>query len=586
MPNDPRSPLVDHPRHLKPIHHERPLKVICIGAGASGLLLAYKLQRSFESFELILYEKNPVVSGTWYENKYPGCACDVASHTYTWSFEPSTKWSSVYAGSDEIFDYFKSFAEKYDLEKFCKFNHQVTKGRWDDVTAKWNLEITDLTDGKNVHDSCNILVNGCGILNAWRWPDIPGLEKYKGPLLHTANWDSRVNLTRKHVGLIGNGSSGIQVLPAIHPIVSKVTTFIRSPTWVSPSHNIVQHVYTEEEHREFETSPGALLRYRKMLESSLNNLFPMFIADSDVQKSMYEGMVQTMKDKLRDEALAQLVIPKWAVGCRRITPGPGYLETLASEKVQVVFGGIQEITERGCVSDGQEYPVDVLVCATGFDTSYQPRFPLIGLHDKNLADVWAEEPKAYFGIAAHGFPNYFTFLGPNSPVGNGPVLIGIEAQADYILKMIDRWQTENIHSLSPKAEAVEDFVAFKDSFMKQTVWEQGCKSWYKKGGIGKNVALWPGSTLHYLEAMAEPRFEDWDIKYTGNRFTFLGNGFSQTETDLTSDLAYYIRERDDSPFLSRGKRRKVATFSGTMEREGGLAEKQIVIPSLLPKFYL
>ncbi|KAF8902331.1 hypothetical protein CPB84DRAFT_1775851 [Gymnopilus junonius] len=170
-------------------------------------------------------------------------------------------------------------------------------------------------------------------------------------------------------------------------------------------------------------------------------------------------------------------------------------------------------------------------------------------------------------MAAHGFPNYFMFIGPNSPIGNGPVLISIEAQADYILKMMDRWQTENIHSFSPKKEAVEDFIEWKDKFMKGTVWQEECRSWYKRNSVsGKITALWPGSTMHYLEAIAEPRYNDWDIKYDGNRFAFLGNGYSRTEKDLTADWAYYIRNEDDGPYLSRGKRTKVLSKSGTVTR--------------------
>lgn len=152
----------------------------------------------------------------------------------------------------------------------------------------------------------------------------------------------------------------------------------------------------------------------------------MFIANSDVQKATYDSMVSAMKEKLQNETLEKLVIPKWAVGCRRITPGVNYLETLGSDKVDVVFGDIQQITENGCIcEDGKEYAVDVLICATGFETSYQPRFPLIGSGGVNLSEAWAEESKSYLGMAAHGFPNYFMFIGPNSPIGNGPVLISI-----------------------------------------------------------------------------------------------------------------------------------------------------------------
>ncbi|KAF8902333.1 monooxygenase [Gymnopilus junonius] len=565
---EPTAALVTDSRANNPIHEERRLKVICIGAGASGLLLAYKLQRSFEKFDLIVYEKNEGVSGTWYENRYPGCACDIPAHIYTWSFEPSTSWSSVYAGSGEVNQYFENFAQKYNLHKYCKLKHLVSKAVWNEGEGRWEVQVINMATGETIHDSCDILVNAGGVLNAWQWPKIPGLEKYKKKLLHTANWDASVDLNGKHVGLIGNGSSGIQVLPAIHSQARKITTFFREPTWVSPVQGVGQHIYTAEERRVFETDPAALLKYRKQLETDINGIFPMFTANSVNQQVAYDHMVTLMKTRLQNERLEKLVIPKWAVGCRRITPGVNYLETLGSEKVDVVFGGIQRITENGCISDdGKEYPVDVLICATGFETSYRPRFPVIGSNGNSLSEAWAEESKSYLGMAAHGFPNYFMFVGPNSPIGNGTVLVAIEAQADYMLKMMDRWQTETIHSFSPKKEAVEDFVEWKDEYMKGTVWQEECRSWYKRNSVsGKVTALWPGSTMHYLEALAEPRYDDWDIKYDGNRFAFLGNGSSQTEKDPTADWAYYIKNEDDGPYLSRGKRRKVFSKSGSVQR--------------------
>ena len=176
----------------------------------------------------------------------------------------------------------------------------------------------------------------------------------------------------------------------------------------------------------FESDPEAVMKYRKALETEFSRLWPVFIADSDNQKAIFKGMTTMMKDKLRDEKLEELVIPSWGVGCKRITPGVGYLETLASDKVEVAWGDIAKINERGPVGvDGTEYPVDVLICATGFDVSYQPRFPIIGASGQSLGDVWADNPEAYFGLAAHGFPNYFMIGGPNSPVGNGPVLVAL-----------------------------------------------------------------------------------------------------------------------------------------------------------------
>ncbi|KAF9485444.1 FAD/NAD(P)-binding domain-containing protein [Pholiota conissans] len=565
----------NYSRAQKPIYEPRHLKVICIGAGASGLLLSYKLQRSFEHFNLTIYEKNERVSGTWYENTYPGCGCDVPAHVYSFSFEPNPNWSSVYAGSKEIREYFSSFCEKYKLGKYIKLRHQVSQAVWDDKRGQWDVEVTNLADGTIIRDSCDILVNATGVLNAWRWPNIPGLQDFKGKRLHTAQWDSSVDLKGKHVGLIGNGSSAIQVLPAILPHVSKITTFIRTPTWICPDLAIESRSYSNEERQKFNEDPQALLEHRKQLEAGTNSSFSLFMNDSDVQRGAFENLSAMMKDKLQGSALQDILIPKWPVGCRRLTPGISYLESLTSERVDVVYGNIERITERGCVSsNGQEYPVDVLICATGFDTSYKPRFPIIGHKGQNLAEVWKDEPRSYFGIAAHDFPNYFMFLGPNSPVGNGAVLIGMEAQADYILNMINRWQTENIHSFSPKAAAVNDFIAFKDEFMKRTVWNHACSSWYKSNSVsGKVTALWPGSTLHYLEAMTEPRYEDWDFEYVGNRFAFFGNGFSQTESDETADLAYYVRMEDDAPYVSRVKQIRVTSRSGSVCRgDGGKQE--------------
>lgn len=198
--------LSDVQRRLnRPIHDEKHIRIICVGAGASGLLFAYKLQRSFRNFELQIYEKNEEVSGTWWENKYPGCACDVPAHNYTWSFEPKLDWSGVYAGSGEIFNYFDTFSKKYNLRRYAKTRHQVVGATWNQDKGGYDVTIEDLTSGDKFTDWCDILVNAGGILNAWRWPAIPGLDKYKGKLLHTANWDSSVDLAGKHVGLIGNG---------------------------------------------------------------------------------------------------------------------------------------------------------------------------------------------------------------------------------------------------------------------------------------------------------------------------------------------------------------------------------------------
>ncbi|KIW77161.1 hypothetical protein Z517_09607 [Fonsecaea pedrosoi CBS 271.37] len=507
----------------RPIHSGRKLRVICIGAGASGLLLAYKIQYNFyeSDVELQIYEKNPDLGGTWLENRYPGCACDCPAHTYTWSFEPKADWKQTFATSPEIHRYFDEFAAKYDLERHIRYNSQVSGAKWNDEQGKWAVEITQ--NGKVVHDACDILINASGILNNWRWPAIPGLENFKGPKLHSAAWDETLDLTGKKVGLIGNGSSGIQILPAILPVVDSVVNFIREPTWVSPIPlpGFEAREFSPEEQDEFRTNTAKHLEFHKL-------------------------------------------VPQWSVGCRRLTPGVGYLDSLAHPKSSVVYGEIMRVTDTGLVMEnGEEHPVDVLVCATGFDTTFKPRFPLIGPDGSSLAEKWAAEPLSYLGVGAPGFPNYFMFLGPNCPIGNGPVLIGIETQADYFMKFIQKVREENIKSFNPKEAAVVEFKEHKDTWMKRSVWDQECRSWYKNPA-GQVTAVWPGSVPHYIETMERPRFEDYDWNYltASNRWSFLGNGFSQREA-LGADLGWYIRQTDDAVPL--GKKERFVFTPGTDE---------------------
>ncbi|KAI0799432.1 hypothetical protein GGR55DRAFT_668922 [Xylaria sp. FL0064] len=548
-----------------PINAEKRIRIVIVGAGASGLLVAYKLQKDFKNVSLIIYEKNAAVGGTWYENRYPRCACDVPAHNYTWSFEPKLNWSSVYPPAEEIYDYFNEFAQNYDLHQYIRLRHQVVGAHWNNDKDEYDITVKNTDNQLLISDHCHILINAGGVLNHWRWPDIGGLDNYKGTLLHTANWDKTAKLEGKHVGLIGNGSSGIQVLPAIRDTCSKVTTFIRNPAWISPTAGLEQRLFSEEEKSTFENKPGALLGYRKTVENGLNGSFGIFLKKNKLQEEIRAYVHGQMIEKLGDADLVSKLTPNVNLGCRRITPGVNYLESLTKPNVEVVFGTVDSLTERGCLcDDGKEYPVDVLICATGFDTSFRPRFPIVSHVGENLQDKWATDPQSYLGVAAAGFPNFLTILGPNSPIGNGPVLYGIETQVDWICRLIDQYQTTNMKTFFPKEEAVRDFIQYKDYFMDRIVWTDACHSWYKNRTSGRVTALWPGSTLHYVECMKNIRLDDFEITYAGNRFAWLGNGYSQTELDETADWSYYIRDQDDTLPLTTAGQRKLLTKSGTV----------------------
>ncbi|KAF7507823.1 hypothetical protein GJ744_010124 [Endocarpon pusillum] len=569
------------PLREEAIFNERHVKIICIGAGASGLCFAYKLQRSFRNYSLTIYEKNPEIGGTWFENRYPGCACDVPSHNYAYSFEPKHDWTSVYASSAEIKTYFQDFARKYGLRKFLRTLHVVRKAQWLEEDGKWEVEVHDLATGQVVRDSCHFLIHACGYLNKPAWPKLPGLDEYKGIKLHSADYDETVSLEEKKVILIGNGSSAAQILPAIQPIVKQVKIFIRSPLWLLPDISSGQRHFTPEEIRIFKNDPTATLELRKLNETTMNSIFSVYLRDSSLQAECRALLSSEMKKVLQDETMEKKLIPTFFVGCKRVVPsGLSYLKALLKDNVTMVHSGVASFTETGCTSeDGTFHSGEVIICATGFDTSYIPHYPIIGPNGRNMQDEWAKCLTSYMGVAVAEFPNMFTFLGPYSPVSNGPTLIAIEAQADYILHFLDRYQTTpTLQSVSPTRSAVSDFLSHTSHFMStRSVWTDHCRSSHNNHSIGlRTPTTWPGSTLHYLEALREPRPDDWHFVHRGNRFDWLGpSGISQAEWDPTCDLAYYIRGADDGRWATWWRRNQVVSRSGSrperkLHRQGKL----------------
>ncbi|KIW30173.1 uncharacterized protein PV07_05935 [Cladophialophora immunda] len=534
----------------QPLGTPRKLRIVTIGAGASGLNLAHQIEQHMENVEHVIYEKNADVGGTWFENRYPGCACDIPSHNYQFTWEPYARWTSFYSAAPEILEYFKAVASKHGLYKYIKLQHKVVEAVWDEDTNRWLLKIEDLSTRSILNDWCDFLINGSGILNNWKWPSIPGLHSFKGTLVHSANWPDTVDLKGKTVAVLGCGSSGVQIVPAIQPDVHRLVTFIRSPTWITAGYaqnkagpGGSNFKFTEAQKLSFENDPKAYLTYRKEVESELNSRFKFIIKDSLEQAEARRYSINEMTAKLgRDERLVKHLIPDFAVGCRRPTPGNGYLEALTQSNVRVVTDHIERIEERGIVLEtGELLEVDVFICATGFDISFCPRFPLIGRGGVSLEDQWKQKPEAYLSLAAPNFPNYFMFLGPNAPIGHGSVLPIVEHAAKYIINVLRKAQTQGIKNLSPSAAAVRDFNDHVTEYMTRTAWSTGCRSWFKNGKIdGPVVALHPGSRIHWFHMLDHPRLEDFEIEYSSpNRFAYLGNGFS-TREGPGLDTAYYF----------------------------------------------
>ncbi|KIW12770.1 hypothetical protein PV08_07957 [Exophiala spinifera] len=516
------------------IHTRRQLRLICIGAGIAGIAAAYKYDRQLSNVSFVIYEKNEDVGGTWLENRYPGCACDIPAHGYTYSWEGNPEWSCFYAEAPEIHAYYKSCAEKWNCMRYIKLSHQVTEAKWSSSSSKWDVSVKILATGETIVDECDVLLSATGVLNKWKWPDITGIHDFKGKLLHSARWDNDYSFEGKRVAVIGAGSSAIQIVPKLTPIVAEMVSFIRSRTWITAEFNADlapqgrETRYSAEQIEKFKTDTQYFLDYRKRLYNASGANYTVYYKDSEKQKLAKQRFTQMMKERLNfREDLCSRIIPEFAVGCRRFTPGTGYLEALVSPNSRVVTTDIECITSGGLrTTDGEEYEVDAIICATGFDTSFKPAFPVIGLNGRNLAEEWKEQPLHYLSVAAPGFPNYFMAGGPNSPISNGSLIAGLETAIDYAYRCITKMQTENIVSLEPKIEAVEDFLEHRDAYMDLMVWSDSCKSWYKNGkSDGPVIGPWIGSTWHYEEALREPRFEDYQIHYLGrNRFAYLGDG--------------------------------------------------------------
>jgi cation diffusion facilitator CzcD-associated flavoprotein CzcO len=570
-------PAADPPAYkvLNQFHSApQPLKIIHVGAGASGLLFAYKARKWLTNYSLICYEKNPTIGGTWYENRYPGCACDIPAHTYTFSFEPNPEWSGFYSYSDEIQRYMEGFYRKYQLEEFMKFDTKVVDATWMELEGKWNVTLQNVKDGSTFTDKCDVLVNGSGVLTKWKWPDIAGMKDFQGEIAHSAAWDPEIDWAGKRVAVIGTGSSSIQMVPHLAKGSKSLTIFARNMTWIAPQiasdvpaaaaegeapAPAGKHHYVAAEKERFRTDAEFFLDYRRKLEARLAASFPMFLRGSKLNMMVREGFRESMLKKLGPghEEFKEKFIPQWSPGCRRLTPGEGYLETIGSQPhVKVIHGSIKRFTTSGLETDaGETHDFDLIACATGFEVSYVPHFRITGTSGAVMQEEWADQPNIYCSIAAPNYPNYFVVNGPTGNWGQGCALPSHEVQIEYVLQCAKKMQEDHIRSMVPRQKPTTQINAHLDAWHAEySVWSEACRSWYKQNREEGRVFIWPGSMLHHLKTLRTPRFEHYDIEYQeeGNCWAFLGNG--RTELEVLGEgvgndpekvvLAPYIRNED------------------------------------------
>jgi cation diffusion facilitator CzcD-associated flavoprotein CzcO len=347
-----------------------------------------------------------------------------------------------------------------------EFNTEVIRASWSDSTSTWTLQMRR-TDASGIvtefTDECDILLHATGVLNNYKWPTIPGIEKFKGKIIHTARWPEEYQSeewAKETVAVIGSGASSIQTVAVMQPHVKHMEIFIRTPVWFVDiaGNNGLNSPYTPEQIAEFRNNPDALVKHAKWLEDQVNSNWGLFLKDSKQQEMVKQYLINRTSDIIKKKEILENIIPKWGVGCRRITPGDPYMYAIQEDNIDVHFTEVVEITETGLKGkNGVEKNVDTIVCATGFDTSFRPAFPIVGRNGVDLAEKWKTAPEAYLGLAVPDMPNFFTFIGPSWPIGNGSVMGPLEAVGDYVVKFIKKFQGEGIKSFEPKQEVTDQF---------------------------------------------------------------------------------------------------------------------------------
>ncbi|WP_375738499.1 flavin-containing monooxygenase [Pseudomonas boanensis] len=479
-----------------------PLHVLIIGAGFGGMGLAIQLQKA-GNHDFLILEKGSEVGGTWRDNSYPGAACDVPSHLYSFSFEPKVDWSRKFAPQAEIFAYQRHCADKYGLRRHIRFGCEVAGAEFDEASGLWQVHTQN---GERY--SARALVSACGQLNRPAWPRITGLEKFRGELFHSARWNHGYSLAGKRVAVIGTGASAIQFVPQIAPEVARLHLFQRSAPYVIHK---ADRAYRPWELAVMRHAPGLqkLDRMLKYIQHESRVLaFSMF---PPLMKFIRFKFDRHLARGVPDASLRQRLQPDYPLGCKRILISNDFYPALARPNVELVTEAIREVTEDAVITrDGVNHEVDAIILGTGFTaTDFLAPMSIRGLGGRDLNQAWREGAEAYLGISVSGFPNLFILYGPNTNLGHSSIIYMLESQYPYVLDGINALVERGLRYLDLKQDVQKDYNRELQRQVHHTVWEQGCNSWYKTAE-GKNTNNWPGFTFTYRLQARRLEFEHYE----------------------------------------------------------------------------
>ena len=476
-------------------------RIVIIGAGVAGITAAYVFQQSGFT-DVTICEKGADVGGVWYWNRYPGLTCDVPSQIYQFGFAPKADWSHIWASGEDIRTYHREVVHRVGLDRWLRLGTEVTEAVYDDESATWTLTTAA---GETIH--ADFVVCATGVLHHPYTPEIEGLDSFAGPVVHTARWDPDLDLGGSRVGVIGSGSTGVQIVSALQPEVSRLLHFARSPQWTLWAPMALRQP----------ASLTALLARSPRLQDRLYRAALWasgILADIVLKPTWRRRAVQayarlSLRGQVRDRRLRERLTPDYEPLCKRQVVSGTYYRAITAPNAELVTGAIAQVTPTGIrTADGHHHEVEAIVLATGFRAhDYMRPMRVVGRDGLSLDEAWGDGPRAYRMTAIPGFPNLFTVLGPNSPTGSISLQFSAELSSRYIAQWIRRWQRGSFDAVEVTSAATDEFTRTVTEAMGPTVWNTGCTSWYRtaRGAID----LWPFDRRAMERMLAEPDERDF-----------------------------------------------------------------------------
>lgn len=502
--NDADQSSNEHPGHfdanVDSVTTDRPSpKIVIIGAGMSGILAAIKLREAGMS-NIVICEKRNEVGGVWRDNTYPGLKCDVPAHMFTYSFEPNPTYGKRFSFGSEIGQYLKRVSEKHDLQSIIRFNTSIDRATFE--SGQWLL---DTNDGETL--VADIVICASGIMHSPSFPKIDGIETFAGASFHSANWNHDKPIKGKRVGVIGTGSTAVQIVSAITHLVGRMTVFQRTPHWIFPLPNrTYSHAYQERMRRWPAIARASRYCYSKLYEF----FFDKAVTGSRRMQRFIQWRCENyLCRKVKDPVLRKKLTPNFKAGCKRLILASGYFDAIQSPQTELVCESISKIVPDGVITaDGTHHKLDVLIYATGFKAhNYMRPMKVSGVGGVTIDEVWGEFVFGHRSVSIPGFPNFFMTLGPHSPIGNFSAISVAEVQISYLLQLIEEIRSGRCDLIEPKKDVALTQCDAMDKAMDKTVWRSGCQSWYFDDN-GKTT-MWPWSFARFQSEMRQPNLTEY-----------------------------------------------------------------------------